>query len=129
MSRSIRQRLATVLIVIASLLFQQFALAAYVCTASVPSQTVAMADGCASTASGTASQPIQQPDAICQKHCASDPTSASTQNLLGVPALALPPVIFDLRLSDEPGQATVVTDIAFARWDPPPRLRYCRLLI
>lgn len=101
-------------------------MAAYACTMTqMPADPVAMVQDCAAMASEQA----QRSDAVCQKHCAPDPTSASTQNLPAVPALALPPVSFGLTISHGAAQAAFVPDVAFARWDPPPRLRYCRLLI
>ncbi len=101
-------------------------MAAVVCTMTqMPTESAAMAQGCQSVASSH----THQSNGICQKHCTPDPTSASTQNLLGVPALALPPVMFGLTVIHGRDQAASVADIAFARWDPPPRLRYCRLLI
>lgn len=126
MSRPLRQRSITVLVLIASLLFQQGAMAAFACTMTkVSTDPAATAQDC----EAMASQQTRQSSAVCQKHCAPDPTSANTQNLLAVPALALPPVSFGLAISQGAAQAAFVSDVAFARSDPPSRLRYCRLLI
>lgn len=126
MSRSIRQRSITVFLLIASLLFQQFAMAAYACTMSgLPTDAVVMAEDCPAMASNQG----QVPDAVCQKHCAPDPTSPTTQPVPTVPALGLPPVSFILTTSEGFGHSGFLSDIAVARSHPPPRVRYCRLLI
>ncbi len=126
MSRRTRQRSIIVLLMVASLLFQQFAMAAYACTMSgTPTDAVAMAEDCPAMASNLA----QVPDAVCQKHCSPDPTSPTTQAVPTVPALGLPPVSFILMTSEGLGHAEFLSDIAVARSHPPPRVRYCRLLI
>lgn len=126
MSRRIRHRSITALMLIACLLFQQMAMASFACTmVSMSAGPVVMAEDCEAMTSA----PVQQLDAVCEQHCAPDPTSASTQNVPDVPALALPPVSFGLTVSEDPGQAGFVPDSVFARWDSPSRVRYCRLLI
>ena len=124
MSRRNRQRSITVLLLIASLLFQQFAMAAYACTMSGVTTTTAIEDSPA-----MASNPSQAPDAVCQMHCAPDATSPTTYAVPAVPALGLPPVSFLLTVSDGLGQSGFLSDVAIARAHPPPRVRYCRLLI
>lgn len=76
-----------------------------------------------------ASNPTQVPDAVCHKHCAPDATSPATYAVPAVPALGLPPVSFVLSVSDGLGQSGFLSDVAVARSHPPPRVRYCRLLI
>ena len=124
MSCLARQRLITTLMLIASLLFQQVAMAAYVCAMPpMQSESVVMAKHCA----GMETVPAQQPDTVCQKHCVPDPTSADTFSMPLVQPLALPPVMHAL------APVLQTSDIAlsdvFTRAHPPPRLRYCRLLI
>ena len=115
-----------VLLLVASLLYQQFALAAHACTMSgEPTHAIVMGEGCPSMAS----DPARVPDALCQKRCAPDPTSPTTQAVPPVPALGLPPVSFTLTNSNGLAQAAVLSDFAVARAHPPPRVRYCRLLI
>ena len=126
MSRRIRHRSITVLLLVASLLLQQFSMAAYACTMSgVPTTAAMMAEDCPAMASHR----VQVPDAVCQKHCSPDPTSPTTQAVPTVPALGLPPVSFTLTTSEGFSHAGFFSDVAFARSHPPPRVCYCRLLI
>lgn len=126
MFRTRRHRLKTALVLIACLLFQQVAIAAYACTMrQMPTDPVAVVQDC----EAMAAQQAEHSNALCHKHCAPDPTSASSQPVLTVPALALPPVAYGLMLSQGTNRATVTSDMLFARSDPPPRVRYCCLLI
>ena len=126
MSRRIRHRSTTVLLLVASLLYQQFAMAAHACSMSgLPTHAIVMGGDCQSMTS----DPAQVPDVLCQKRCAPDPTSPTTQAIPAVPALGLPPVSFALTNSDGLAQAEFLADVAVARSHPPPRVRYCRLLI
>ena len=126
MSRRIRHRSITVLLLVASLLYQQFAMAAYVCTMSGIATTAAVtAEDCPAMASNHS----HVPDAVCQKHCSPDPTSPTTQAVPTVPALGLPQVSFILMTSGLLGHAEFLSDVAVARSHPPPRVRYCCLLI
>ena len=69
------------------------------------------------------------PPALCQKHCAPDQSVAADHVPPTVPALALPPLLF-APLFDQPiSHLALVADVPIARSDPPPRLRYCSLLI
>lgn len=125
MGRTKRQRWITALVLIACLLFQQLAMAAYACTMTqMPSDPVAMAQDCETMAA----EQVEQSTALCHKHCTPDPTSASSQSVLTVPALALPPVAYGLTLF-QGSRVAFAPDALFARSDPPPRVRYCRLLI
>ncbi len=126
MSRLARQRLITTLVLIASLLFQQVAVAAYVCTMpKMQFDLAVMADDCAAMES----PPAQPPDAVCQKHCSPDASSASTPVIPPVPALALPPLLNAFALAPSSHSCVYASSDVFARSHPPPRLRYCRLLI
>ena len=126
MSRRIRHRSITVLLLVASLLYQQFAMAAYVCTMSGIATTAALtAEDCPAMSSNHS----HVPDAVCQKHCSPDPTSPTTQAVPTVPALGLPPVSFILMTSEGFGHADFLSDVADVRSHPPPRVCYCRLLI
>ncbi len=126
MSRPARQRLLTSLFLIASLLFQQVAMAAYVCAMpKMQAHSVAMAKDCM----GMTSAPALQPDSVCEKHCAPDPTSASTPTIPPIPALGLPPVLHALVLTPAIQRCDYGSAEVFTGSDPPTRLRYCRLLI
>ncbi len=127
MYRSRRQRLRIALVVIACLLFQQVALAAYSCTLIQPAPApAAMSGHCAEM--GMAAQTPDNP-ALCAKHCAPDQTTAADHVKLSVPALMLPPLAFaGIRMTCATSVAAQA-DVDIARSDPPPRLRYCSLLI
>lgn len=125
MLRRSRRRLRIALLGIACLLFQQAALAAYLCPIErMPAETAGMAAHCAAMGMAQA----QDNPVLCDKHCNPDHTLASDAAALAVPALALPaalPLWPDGRLA--PAQHRAETPIA--RSDPPPRLRFCSLLI
>ncbi len=124
MPRLARQRLMVTLVLITSLLFQQVAMAAYVCTMpQIQVDSAVMAKDCA----GMQSEPAQHPDAVCEKHCAPDPTSADTSSIPPVPPLTLPPVIH--ALAPTMHTCDVVANAVVARAHPPPRVSFCRLLI
>jgi len=112
--------------VIGSLLFQQVAVAAYACDPAARAQAPATASPCEhaqKTATPTDSSPL------CEKHCSPDLTVLTDTASLGVPALALPPMVFTL-VVHEPAASLVHDDsVQFTRSDPPPRLRFCSLLI
>lgn len=121
-----RRRLQTAILVIACLLFQQAALAAYFCPMEqMPAETTAMAEHCAEMGM------VQQQDnpVLCAQHCNPEQSVAADTVKLSIPALALPPLI------PEPVQVQTIAprigqgDTLFARSDPPPRLRFCSLLI
>jgi hypothetical protein len=125
MIRRSRHRLKVALLVILCLLFQQAALAAYLCPIDQVHATPAvMAANCAEM------DMTQAPDhtVLCDKHCNPDRVLAADVASVSVPPLALSPIALltaDVQLAcgllqDEP---------AIARSDPPPRLRFCSLLI
>jgi len=121
-----RHRLFVALIVIGSLLFQQVAVAAYACDPAARGQASAPASHCEhahKAASPTTSSPL------CEKHCTPDLTVLTDTASLGVPALALPPMIFTLVVHEPATPLNHVDTVSFTRSDPPPRLRYCSLLI
>jgi hypothetical protein len=122
-----RQRVRLSLLVLASLLFQHVALAAYVCAPApvTPPSMPAGMEHCAAMAAAPVATP---PPALCEKHCAPDQTLVSDSAALHVPALAAAPIF--LLVLDEPGaHALQRPEVPIARSDPPPRLRYCSLLI
>lgn len=126
MTRRTRQRLRTALAVIFCLLFQQVALAAYACpTGQMPQATTDMVGDCAEMGM----QQARDNPALCAKHCAPDLSTAADHAKLSVPALMLPPPMFAPVLVTPVTHATVQAEVPIARSDPPPRLRYCSLLI
>jgi len=111
------------LIVTACLLFQQVAVAAYACQGPVTPKPTHPSH-CSEGASASTPAPMS---ALCEKHCAPDASVLTDALALGVPALALPPA-FTLVLH-EPSAQVHVAAVPIIRSDPPPRLRYCSLLI
>lgn len=141
MIRSRRQRYVIVLLTVC-LLLQQLVMSALACTmplapggsASIKqpmSMSMAMPAGMTADcpAAMASDQAAHATGPLCEKHCAPDATSASTPCIPALSALALPPVMYAVALSQGPAPSATWSDAVFARSDPPPRLRYCRLLI
>jgi hypothetical protein len=121
-----RHRFVVALIVVGSLLFQQVAVAAYACDPAARSQAPAPTHHCEHA------QKAPAPNAsspLCEKHCTPDLTVLTDTAALGVPALALPPVVFTLVVHEPAAPLTFGDTVSLTRSDPPPRLRYCSLLI
>ena len=122
----IRHRLRIALVVILCLLFQQVALAAYACPMEqMPPEMTAMAEHCAEMGM----QPDQDNPTLCSKHCSPDFSTLTDHVKVSVPALMLPPVAFAPVLVTPVTHVAVQAEIPIARSDPPPRLRFCSLLI
>lgn len=128
-----RQRALWVGVVLFCLLFQQWAMAAYVCTLpTIPAGTVMTGD-CAGMDMGSvtkASSAHQGPDARCAEHCAGSAASSHDVRLPAVPALLLPalsPVSLGTILHAP--EQMVLPDPALHLSEPPPTLRFCSLLI
>lgn len=121
-TRRQRRRTRIVWLVAFAFLFQQLATAAYACTMtqipSVPAECEAM---------GMAS--AHEAPAICVKHCTPDVSTTAGVLSLAVPPLALPPAAF--AVVDVVASTHILRrdEIPPSRSDPPPRLRYCSLLI
>jgi hypothetical protein len=114
-------------LLIASLLFQQVAVAAFACGRSPvpPPAPMAGMEHCAQMDMA----PVQVPaPALCEEHCAPDRSVPSDTASPGVPALGLPPA-FALVLAAPASHVAQQVEVPIARSDPPPRLRYCSLLI
>jgi hypothetical protein len=126
MTRRIRQRLRIAVLVIFCLLFQQAALATYLCPIErMPAEISAMAEQCAEMGM----QQAQDNPALCQKHCAPDVSVAADHASPAVPALALAPLAYALVVAQPVSHFTVQAGVSVAPSDPPPRLRFCSLLI
>lgn len=114
------------------LLFQQVAMAAYVCTLPVKPTDMVMTGDCAAMGMTGADQPAahQSQDPRCTEHCADHTASSPDARLPMVPPLLLPaasPVMLGtIALAPE---LRVLPDPALHRPDPPPTLRFCSLLI
>ena len=126
MTRRTRHRLQIATLVIICLLFQQAALAAYLCPMEqMPAETKAMSEHCAEM--GMAQK--QDNPALCQKHCSPDHSVAVDVVKLTVPHLALPALILAPVYVQPISHVAVQSDVPIAQSDPPPRLRFCSLLI
>jgi hypothetical protein len=120
-----RHRVRLALVVILCLLFQQMALAAYACPIEQMAPDMAVTPNhCA----GMGMQQAQDNPALCAKHCAPDVTTVADHVQLSVPALMLPPGFAPVLVTPVTHVA-VQAEVPIARSDPPPRLRYCSLLI
>ena len=121
-----RHRLQIVLTALLCLLFQQVAMAAYACTLpDMPSDRVEMTEDC----SKMGMQVVLEAPALCAKHCSPDHAIAPDPGFAHVPPLALPPIHFAPRLIAPSAHQAVAGQLAVIRHEPPPRLRYCSLLI
>ena len=126
MTRRARHRLRIAVLAIVCLLFQQAALAAYLCPIEqMPAQTTAMAEHCAEM--GMTQQ--QDNPVLCQKHCNPDHSFAPDTVKLSVPPLALPPLVLAPVYVQPVSRVAIQADVPISRSDPPPRLRFCSLLI
>ena len=72
---------------------------------------------------------VQTNPALCDKHCNPDHQIVTDAGSLSVPALAMPVSVFASVLAPTVSQTALHTEVSIARSDPPPRLRYCSLLI
>jgi hypothetical protein len=128
MHRATHRRIRLAFVAIVCLLFQQVAVAAYACPlplAPAPVETPAMAGDCA----GMSMPPAATPSPLCAKHCSPDVPAPADHAALSVPALALPAQSFEIVLATHSARVVPLDETGFARSDPPPRLRFCSLLI
>lgn len=126
MTRRTRHRLRIAMLAIFCLLFQQTTLAAYLC--SVDGSPV---DGAAAVAGEhcTGQGVPEARDNLCAKHCHPDYSVAADGAKLSVPPLALPAVAFTPAAAQAVSRPVPRADVPIAGSDPPPRLRFCSLLI
>ena len=112
--------------VVFCLLFQQVALAAYLCPQeSAPTEVATMAGHCADM---DMEQVLENP-ALCDKHCNPDRVLVADAAKLSVPPIALPPANLALVDMVPSANATFREDVPSVRAQPPPRLLFCTLLI
>ncbi len=102
-------------------------MAGYACSAErVPAQATTMLNGCG----GMDAVHAQDNPVLCEKHCTPDRPLLTDHAAPVVPSLALAPPVFDVVLSQSGGGvALLATNILVDASDPPPRLRFCSLLI
>lgn len=127
MNRRMR-RCATFFVLIASLLFQQLAVAAYVCPFEVEGLVPGAGEECAEM--GMTSNPDRlDPDfpSLCAQHCEPDRAIVLDLVVAGVPRLPFAE-LFEFPAEIRPGTSSRHVASASLH-DPPCRLRYCTLLI
>ena len=121
-----RLRRRVSLLLVACLLFQLAAVSAYACTReAAPAAAVAAMPGMADCP--MAHRQPAAPSALCGQHCVPDtpvPTDAAAPT---VPALLSMPMAWQPEFV--PSADAAPRGDAFSRSDPPPRLRFCSLLI
>ncbi len=126
MTRRRRPASRILLSLIACLLFQQVAMAAYACPLErMPATTLATAESCA----GMHMQQTQENPALCAENCAPDHRLLADHAAPVVPALALPPTLFAPLPMPALASLAATARGSIHRSDPPPRLRFCSLLI
>lgn len=126
MTRRARHRLRIAFIAIVCLLFQQAALAGYLCPMEqMPAEVTAMAEHCAEMGM----EQVRDNPGLCEKHCNPDHSVAPDAVKLSVPPLALPAMTMVPVFVQPVSHTALQADVPIARSDPPPRLRFCSLLI
>lgn len=118
-----RSRIA--LLAILCLLCQQLAMAAACAMPLLPAP--AMSEHCAEA--GIAMHRDADPQAPCQTHDAAGQAVLGDHAPPAVPMQALPPPLFPLALQAAAPAASPLAAAMPLHSDPPPRLRYCTLLI
>jgi len=129
--RTRHSRLRVIWFVLSMMLFQQMALAAYICPLGEASSPAQMTDvGIPACEAMGMSVPDPQAPALCHQDCQGDhAVRAEVHAPQAVAPIVLPlyfvPVDVHLTLRAGPNPANVPATPA----DPPPSLRFCRLLI
>lgn len=136
MSLHRRHRLRIAVLVIFSLLFQQIAMAAFVCAPlRMPTDPAAMAEDCADMDMGmdmNMDMNMERANTsadICAAVCSPDWTLGADHVALRVPPLSLPLPEFAALLVSPVMHVVLHANVPLRRSDPPPRLRYCSLQI
>ena len=112
--------------VVFCLLFQQMALATYLCPpVSEPVVAAAMAGHC----DDMDMKQVRENPALCDKHCNPDRVVVADAAKLSVPPLALPPPSLSLVSAVPPVHVAAHANVPAVRMRPPPRLLFCTLLI
>ena len=128
-----RRRALSIGLVMFCLLFQQLAMAAYVCTLPAQQATMAMTGACAdmAMAAPTSHAPsTHSVDPRCAEHCADHTSATPDARVPTLPPLLLPadwPAL-TATMTDRP-ERVALPDASLLRPEPPPSLRFCTLLI
>lgn len=126
-----RRRTLWVWAVLFCLLFQQLAMASYVCTPPTIPAHAALTGECAAMRTGSkvsSAHVHATSDPRCDEHCSNNVTSSQDAHALTVPPVLLPsqsPVL----LGTSAPALRALPSISKYRSDPPPMLRFCTLLI
>lgn len=130
-----RRRILWIGTVLFCLLFQQLAMASYVCTLPTVLADTALTNDCAamgmaSKAPSASKHVHSSSDPRCTEHCSSHVTSTPDARVPMVPPLLLPPAspVLVGTIAQTPTRVTL-PELALRRADPPPMLRFCTLLI
>ena len=125
MLRTRRQRLRLAWLGLLTLLFQQVALASYVCPVETPSEPQTTMASCESMEASDPQAPL-----LCDQHCQRDHVANPDLKAPQVPSLGLPPVHFALTEALLPPiRNQHYVDVPGCRSDPPPAQRFCSLQI
>jgi hypothetical protein len=118
-------RLVLALLITFCLLFQQAVVAATVCdmSAAPAARVTAMSDHCAGM------DMARDWPGVCRSHCAPDLAVVPDYTWPQLHFVAMAPPSIDLLSRWSFADPGVPKLVAVHRSDPPPRLRYCRLLI
>ena len=129
-----RRRALSIGLVMFCLLFQQLAMAAYVCTLPTQPTAMAMTGACADMAMAAApashAPSMHAADPRCAEHCADHTSAVPDARVPTLPPLLLPadwPAL-TATMTDRP-ERVALPDPTLLRPDPPPSLRFCTLLI
>lgn len=136
MIRSSHRRRIAVLAIL-GLLFQQLAMVAYACVLDMPSavQAPKMEAHCPGMGADMPVLPLPGDGAdasmiLCERHCDPDDAVAADMVKLSVPALVLSAMAFlPVRDVATQGAPLLAGDGGWVPSGPPPRLRFCSLLI
>ncbi|WP_236585596.1 hypothetical protein, partial [Dyella sp. EPa41] len=127
-----RRRALLAGVVMFCLMFQQLAMAAYVCTLPAKPVAIGMKAHCAGMGMDTDAKASTQanPDPRCDEHCAGHATTAPDARVPMVPPLMLPPASpAQLGSITHATEQAALPDATLFPPDPPPTLRFCSLLI
>jgi hypothetical protein len=117
-------RLISALLITFCLLFQQTVVAATACDMSeAPARVAAMSDHCAGM------KMAKESPGLCRSHCAPDLAVVPDYKWPPVHYVAMSPPPLDLLFVQQLPDPGAPKLVELHRSDPPPRLRYCRLLI
>lgn len=114
------------------LLFQQLAMAAYVCTLPAEPVAAGVMEHCAGMGMESDDQAPRHasPDPRCDEHCAGHASAAPDARVPVVPPLILPPASpAELGTVAHAPERASLPDATLLPPDPPPTLRFCSLLI